>query len=458
MKYPIDARAQTGAPVVPGQDLGRKHGAERQCDEGRKGHGGGHGERELGEQPAHVPFEEGNGHEHRHQHHCRRDHREADLPRPTVGGHQAALAVLLHAPVHVLQHHDGVVHHQPDGQHQRKESENVDREIERPEHQEGRDQGHGYGHRRHQHGPHAAEKQKNHQNDKPDGDAEGLVDLLDRPLDEHRGVVALLDLHALGKGGVEAGHLRLGGVRHRDRVGGGLLDDPQSHHGHPVAAKEGAVLLGAALHPRHVPQANQIAALSPRDHQAGELLRGRERALHAHAELPGGRFHAARRQLHVLGPQRTLQVRHRDPAGSQGVAVDPDAHREGLVAADTHPRHPVEHREAIDQVAAGIVGELGDGHAVAHQIEPHDHILVAVHLLDIGWIRLHRELIQYPGDTVAHVIGGAVDVPIDSKLDGDGRAPVLAHGLDGLDALHPETLSSMSWVMRVSTTLAAAPG
>ena len=149
------------------------------------------------------------------------------------------------------------------------------------------------------------------------------------------------------------------------------------------------------------------------------------------------RLHAARRQLHVLGPQRVLHVRHRDPAGGQGVAVDPDAHREGLVAADAHPRHPVEHREAIDQVAAGIVGELGDGHAVAHQIEPHDHVFVAVHLLDVGRIRLHRELVQYPGDAVADVVGGAVDVPVDGELDGDGRASVLAHGLDGVDALHP---------------------
>ena len=77
----------------------------------------------------------------------------------------------------VLQHHNGVVYDQADGQNQGQEGEDVDREAERPEDEKGRGQGHGHGDRRHQHGAHAAEKQVDHQDDKTDGYAATPSDL-----------------------------------------------------------------------------------------------------------------------------------------------------------------------------------------------------------------------------------------------------------------------------------------
>jgi hypothetical protein len=100
----------------------------------------------------------------------------------------------------------------------------------------------------------------------------GLVDLPDSALDKYGCVVALLDFHSLGQGGIEAPHFRFGGTGHIDGIGGGLLDDPHSHHGDAVAPEECAVLFGAALDTSDIPQANQVAVVAAGQDQAAEVL------------------------------------------------------------------------------------------------------------------------------------------------------------------------------------------
>ena len=87
---------------------------------------------------------------------------KADLAGAAVGRNQPRLAVFLHAAVDVLQHHDGVVHHQADGQHQRQQGDDVDGETQRQQHAERGDQRHRHRDRRHQHGAHTAEEQVDH--------------------------------------------------------------------------------------------------------------------------------------------------------------------------------------------------------------------------------------------------------------------------------------------------------
>ncbi len=161
----------------------------------------------------------------------------------------------------------------------------------------------------------------------------------------------------------------------------------------------------------------------------------RKLAIDPHRELPVDGLDAAGGQFDVFGAQRGLDIGHRQPACRQRAAVEPDPHGIGLIAADPHPRDAVEHREAVHQIAAGIVGQLRHGHPVAGQVQPHDDVFVAVDLLDVRRLGLHRELIQDAGDAVADVVGGAVDVAVDVELHRDLGAPVLAAGLHGADAL-----------------------
>ncbi len=241
--------------------------------------------------------------------------------------------------------------------------------------------------------------------------------------------------HALGQAGVDALHLRLGRRGHLERVGGGLLDDADADHGHAVAAEEQAVLRRAPLHPRHVAEAHQVAVVAARQHQAGEIVRVAEHAFGAHGELAIFGVDTAGRQFQVLGAQRGFHVGHGQVAGGQLAPVQPDAHGVHLAAADPHPRHAVEHRKAVHQIAVRVVGELGDAHAIADQVQPHDHVFVAVDLLDFRRIGFLGQVVEHARHPVADIVGGTVDVAADVELDVDHGAAVFAAGFDETYAL-----------------------
>ena len=86
----------------------------------------------------------------------------------------------------VLDDHDGVVDDDADGQDEAEESEHVDREPERGHRGEGADDRHRHGRRRDQHGPPVLEEDQDDDEDEDAGLEQGLVDLVDRLLDEQR--------------------------------------------------------------------------------------------------------------------------------------------------------------------------------------------------------------------------------------------------------------------------------
>ena len=63
------------------------------------------------------------------------------------------------------------------------------------------------------------------------------------------------------------------------------------------------------------------------DDEVAEIPSVVEADLGAQRELAGAGLQPARRQLDVLAPQRAFDVRDRERAGCQRLAVDPDTHR-----------------------------------------------------------------------------------------------------------------------------------
>ncbi len=109
----------------------------------------------------------------------------------------------------VLDDHDGVVDHDPDGQDQAEEGEQVDRETEREHGGEGADDRDRDGRGRDEGGPPVLEEDQDHDQDEDAGLEEGLVDLVDRLADEDRRVVRGRVFHPLGEGLLQLLH-RLG--------------------------------------------------------------------------------------------------------------------------------------------------------------------------------------------------------------------------------------------------------
>ena len=86
-----------------------------------------------------------------------------DLPHRPVGRLPRRDVLLRHDALDVLDHHDGVVHHDADGEHQPEEREGVDREAEQLESQEGADDAHRHRQHRDQRRPPALEEEEDHQ-------------------------------------------------------------------------------------------------------------------------------------------------------------------------------------------------------------------------------------------------------------------------------------------------------
>ncbi len=142
-----------------------------------------------------------------------------------------------------------------------------------------------------------------------------------------------------------------------------VLTMPIPRFSHAVAAEIGAPLLGGTLDPRHVAEPHQVAVLALGERQAREVRRLAVAALDAQREVPVDGLEAACRQLDVLALERVLDVRDGEPAGRERRAVEPDAHRVALPATNAHARDAVERRQAVDDVAVGVVGQLERVHA-----------------------------------------------------------------------------------------------
>ncbi|MNS52198.1 hypothetical protein D3C72_849080 [compost metagenome] len=108
---------------------GQRH-HQRHDDRRRQGDG------ELLEQVAHDAAHEQDGDEHRHQRHVHRQQGEAHFLGTQEGRLHRRLAVL-DVPGDVLQHHDGVVHHQAGGKNKRHQRQVVEREAAQVHDREG---------------------------------------------------------------------------------------------------------------------------------------------------------------------------------------------------------------------------------------------------------------------------------------------------------------------------------
>jgi hypothetical protein len=418
-----------------GEQPGREHGRQRQRDEARAQHRARQRQGKLAEQPSDVALEQRERGEGGDQHHGRRHDREAHLARAAEGGQQRRLAQLA-AAVDVLHDHDGIVHHQPHGEHQREQGEDVHREAERLEQDERGHQRDRHGERRDERRARAAQEGEDHRDHRQRGVAQRPHHLVDRGLDELRRVEVHRQRHALRQRGPDALHLGTHGPRRGQRVRLGLLDDPEPQGRPAVGAELAAQLHGPDLDLGDLAEPHGIAAGCARDHQAGEVLRGAELPARAQRELALLRLQPPRGPLGVLLLQRALDVLGGEAARGQRQAVQPDAHGEAPLPAQAHLRDALEVGEAVHEVALGVVRELEPVHPVAGEHEPEDRRGVGVGLGDLRRVGLLGQLAERAADAVAHVVGGVVDVARELELDADGGAAVaaargdLAHALD----------------------------
>ncbi len=133
-----------GEAVLLAQGLGAQHARAHHRRQGQRHHGrdqNGHRQRhgELAEQPPDDVAHEQQRDQHRNQREGQRDDGEADLACAFQRGRQRLFA-FLDVARDVLDHDDGVVHHEAGGDGQRHQRQVVDRETEEHHHRKGADQ------------------------------------------------------------------------------------------------------------------------------------------------------------------------------------------------------------------------------------------------------------------------------------------------------------------------------
>ena len=124
----VDELREARLPAGALKQARTHHRREGQGDNARDRHRAREREGELGEQRAGQSALESDRHVHRHQDNGHRQDRAAELARGDQRRHPAGVAALLvDVPEDILHHDDGVIDHQPDGQDQGQQREQIDR-------------------------------------------------------------------------------------------------------------------------------------------------------------------------------------------------------------------------------------------------------------------------------------------------------------------------------------------
>ena len=209
-----------------------------------------------------------------------------------------------------------------------------------------------------------------------------------------------------------------------------MLDDADADHLHLIASEEGPFLGRLAFHTRNIPQADEIAVFALAENELAEIRGCPVTALDPRRELALCGFDAPGRQFHILGAQRIFHVVYGELARGKRGPVEPDAHGIAARAAEPDTCHPVKRRKAVYEIVFCIIGQLQNIHVRAHEVEPHDHVVAGIDLLNVGCIRFRRQVVQNAGHTVANIVCSGVDVASRLELDCDAGPSVLTRRLN----------------------------
>ena len=158
------------------------------------------------------------------------------------------LRMLLHHALDVLDHHDGVVDHDADRQHDGEQRHRVGRIADGVEHDEGADQAHRHGDGRDQGGAQAAEEQEHHEHHEHEGLDQRLLHLVDGGRDEGGRIVGDLPGEILGEALLAARRAASRTAASVDeRVGAGRLVDGDRRRRAAVEAGVAVEIGGAEL-------------------------------------------------------------------------------------------------------------------------------------------------------------------------------------------------------------------
>ncbi len=248
---------------------------------------------------------------------------------------------------------------------------------------------------------------------------------VDRGVAVDAGLEALRLWHRL-----DGRELGLGGVGHREEVGGGGLVDP---YGQGLGAVEEVELLLAREAVAHL---GHVADGQPGGVQglAADLVEGVVLADAPHHETPGALLDVPPGLGDVGGAQGLGDLTHVEAVGLEARGDQVDPHLGLLHPPDLHLRDPLLTLQAtldhlFDEVLHPVPGPVR-GH-----VEAQDREVLALEASDPDLTQVGGEEVTHPVDPVPHLDRGQVHVGPVLELDADAAFPGRGPGAQGLDSL-----------------------
>ena len=423
-RAPIKQRRPGALPEQPAA----QHGRQGERHEGRNHHRRRQRDAKLTKQHAGQSAEKHQRREYGHQRQGRGDHRKKDLANPRLGGDKG-LFTPLDAFVDVLDDHDGIVDHQPDGQYQAQQRERVDRESGQV--QGKKRPGEGDGNRDHgnQRGAPIAQEKENSRADQQQGHEQGLQHLADAGADIAAGVEADGQFDVRRQVPLDDGQTPIELVGDGDLVGPALGTQHDADRGHAVAAQHRALVTRGDLGVAHVAETHHAIPIALDDALVKHIGIVAETAQGADVQVDAVALDAPRGQFHVGGAKRLADIDRRQPVGRQRVGVQPQAHRVFFIAPDIDLPHAVNRLEAGFEKLVGQGAEFEQAALLAADVEKDDRIAVRIGLRHRGRLGIVRQAPHRRGDPVADVIGGAIEIVAQVELDVHRAATLATHGL-----------------------------
>ena len=393
------------------QQLAAQHGHQAQRQQRRHEHSDGDGGGKFQKQARTRVLQKQNGAEHSEQHGGGRDDRKPHLPRPGRRRQQRGLTPF-DTPIDVFEHHDGIVHHQPDRQHHGQQRDQIEGKTQHRQSEHGAQKRDGNAHHGDQRRSQGAEEQQYHQRHQRRGHGHSPVDAVDAGADKRRRVPGGGNTQASGEIPFDGEYLGAHGVEHIHRVRPGLFHDADGHAVHTIGEEYAPGRGGPLLDPAHFPQAHEVAVVAATYHQLAKVCGGSVAAPNPHGVLIVRRFQAPGGQFEVFATQGIQHIPHGQGARTQTLPIDPDAHGAGCAAVEIYRGHAGQHRKTIDDIALGVVRDFHHRQARTLNADVDEGLTLAVGLGDPRPLGPFGKASARAGDTIAHVIGRRIDIPV----------------------------------------------
>ena len=257
----------------------------------------------------------------------------------------------------IFHHHDRVIHHQSDREHDRQQREQVQRETEHLHQEQGSDERNRNRHHWHDDRAEGAEEQKDHDHHDEQCVDQSFYDFVNRIVDVSGRVVSHVCLHPRRQFFFDLLHLDAHAFDHVDRVCVGQNPDAHEHRFFPGETNLGVVIFRAKLDISDVAYPDEVSFVLT-NNELFEIIRRVQIGVGGEIDLKQRTFGVADGREIIVSRQRASYLGRAHVERGHAIRFHPNPHGEGAAAENIGALHAADRGQARLDQAHEIIGHL----------------------------------------------------------------------------------------------------